>query len=270
MPVIVIHDVHDSRLDRYTDLKTDRSGKPGADSFIVEGRWCVAELANSPLTTLSVVVQDGRQAEVASWYGDEVPIYVVSAQQIRELVGYDFHRGMLAEGRRPPQHSLSELDFDGPGPQVALAVFGVSQRDNLGSMIRTASALGIRRLVIDRRTADPFSRRAVRVSMGTVFKQAVFQADDPVGDLVQLADQQNVRVVATTLGEDAIPLEQFQWDGRPILLVVGSEPDGVGRQVELAATDRVTIPMQLGTDSLNVSVAAAIFMYQLCMRSSPS
>ncbi len=78
-----------------------------------------------------------------------------------------------------------------------------------------------------------------------------------------LIRNKNVRVVAATLRADATPLSEFAFDDRPMLIVVGSEPDGLGCEIEASATDLVTIPMKLGTDSLNVSVAAAILMYEM-------
>ncbi len=263
MSIQLIHDLDDQRVARYRNLKTDRSRVGSDSSFIVEGRLCVMELAKSKLVTRSVLVEDGRQDEASSWYASDVSIYVVSAQHIRELVGFDFHRGILACGERPVDLRLDALTFDDSKTAIALAVFGVSLHDNLGSMIRTATGLGINRLIIGPRTVDPFSRRVVRVSMGSVFAQSIYRVDDPGVELSRIAQSKNVRVVATTLSENATPLDCFRRDDRPILLVFGSEPDGVGHEVEVASTDRLTIPMRFGRDSLNVSIAAAIFMYEL-------
>ncbi|WP_186775317.1 TrmH family RNA methyltransferase [Rubripirellula tenax] len=249
-------------MSRYRDLQTE-AGRSATGTFVVEGGFCVSKLAQSRLSIRSVVVQQGRHEDVLCQLPDDVSVFEVSASDIRELVGYDFHRGILAEGVRPPAALLKDVSFDAADPPLALAVFGVSLTENLGSMIRSATALGVHRLVIGPRTADPFSRRSIRVSMGTVFEQSVFYVNDTFAELTALATDHNIRVVATTLGPGAIALDQFRRDDRPILLVMGSEPDGVGRDVEAAATDRITIPMKLNTDSLNVSVAAAVFMYGL-------
>ncbi|MGB7324956.1 MAG: RNA methyltransferase [Rubripirellula sp.] len=274
MAIIQIHDISDPRLNRYTDLQSERrSIKTEDDTFVVEGGWCVQKLARSNFRTRSVVVEQGRHEQVAGEFHDDVPIFVLSPDQIRHLVGFDFHRGILAEGIRPPVQSIVQLAMDpswsdSARREISLAVFGVSLADNLGSMIRTATALGINRLVTGPRTADPFSRRSVRVSMGTVFGQSIYQSDRPVDEIPAMIRESNVRVVATTLNPDAMPLDQFasgqmESDRRPMMLIVGSEPDGLGQDIESVATDLVTIPMHLNTDSLNVSVAAAIFMYEM-------
>ncbi len=141
MPIIPLTDISDPRLDGYTDLRSERrSIRPDHDRFIVEGGWCVEKLSESDLTTRSVVVEAGRHEQIASQFGDDVPIYVMPRDQIRELVGFDFHRGILAEGVRPPVSNV-EVSFPKPAtPNVSLAVVGVSLAENLGSMIRTATA----------------------------------------------------------------------------------------------------------------------------------
>jgi tRNA G18 (ribose-2'-O)-methylase SpoU len=98
--------------------------------------------------------------------------------------------------------------------------------------------------------------------MAAVLHQTLYSLDDPADQLKSLVDEQGYRTVVTTLGH-AVPLNQFAPDDRPMILVVGNEAEGVSAEVERAATDRVTIPMKLGTDSLNVAVATAIFLYQL-------
>jgi tRNA G18 (ribose-2'-O)-methylase SpoU len=197
---------------------------------------------------------------------DTTPIFSLPAETVRSLVGYNFHRGILGCGRRPTLGSAESLQLAASPPRVALAAIGVNQRENLGSMLRTAAALGIQKVLIGPQTADPFSRRTVRVSMATVLKQQLYALTDPEADLRRLQTAAQVRTVVTTLSPDATPLDQFVPDSRPCILVMGSEAEGIDPAIEQIATDRVTIPMQLGTDSLNVSVAAAIFMYELVTR----
>jgi tRNA G18 (ribose-2'-O)-methylase SpoU len=145
-------------------------------------------------------------------------------------------------------------------------MLGINQRENLGSMMRTAAALGIENLLIGPRTADPFSRRTIRVSMATVLKQQLYELDQPADQLARLQRTRDVRTIITTLDAGATPLDKFEPDDRKMVLVVGNEAEGVDHATQAIATDRVTIPMQLGTDSLNVAVAAAIIMYQLLSR----
>lgn len=227
---------------------------------------CVQRLIESPLDTVSILVERGHERDVASWLADGMTVYSLPTEQIRSLVGYHFHRGILACGRRPPLRSIETMSLHGSERPLALAAFGVNHRENLGSMLRTAAALGIEDILISPATADPYSRRTVRVSMAAVLKQKLYLFEDPALELRRLQESGRYRTVVTTLAPDATPLDQFVADERACLLVMGSEAEGIDPEIESVATDRVTIPMRLGTDSLNVSVAAAIFMYELITR----
>jgi tRNA G18 (ribose-2'-O)-methylase SpoU len=263
---IEINDTSDPRIQCYANLRSGSGPDSEADWFIVEGRWCVQRLIESPHAVISLLVQSGRERETESWLAQQTPLYSLPSDQIRRLVGFDFHRGVLACGRRPNLLTIDDLEFRTGAPTIALAMLGVNERENLGSMMRTAAALGIKNLLIGPKTADPLSRRAIRVSMATVLKQQLYMLDQPTDQLTRLQQTRNVRTIVTTLDSGATPLNKFEPDDREMILVVGNEADGVDPATQQIATDRVTIPMQLGTDSLNVSVAAAIFMYQLLNR----
>jgi tRNA G18 (ribose-2'-O)-methylase SpoU len=260
--IIEIDDATDDRLKCYANLHSSAIRLADSSSFIAEGRWCVQRLLESNHAILSVLAERGKETELSSLLADETPLYSLPSDQIRQLVGFDFHRGVLACGRRPTVKDVNELRFRAGAPPVALAALGGSEHENLGSMIRTATALGIEHLLVGPKTVDPFHRRSIRVSMATVFKQNLYRIDQPDRQLGELERSGNVRTIVTTLDRDATPLEALQVDHRESLLIVGNEAAGVDRQIQDLATDRVTIPM-LGTDSLNVSVAAAICMYHL-------
>ena len=261
--IIEINEATDRRLRPYANLRSDIDRESDSDSFVVEGRWCVQRLIESRQTIRSIVVERGKEKEVAGWLTDATPLYSLPPEQIRQLVGFDFHRGVLASGRRPPLLSIDQLAFTKDLPAMALAVLGVTEKENLGSIIRTAAALGIENLLIGPKTADPYSRRVIRVSMATVFQQQLFALDGPETQLAELRRNRNIRTIVTTLDADATPLDELVRDDRDSILVVGNEAEGVDRSIQAIATDRVTIPMRPGTDSLNVSIAAAIVMYQL-------
>ena len=264
--IIEINEAGDERLQCYANLRSTVGRPADCDVFVVEGRWCVERLIENPVTLNSVLVERGKEAEIASSLPAAIPLYSLPSESIRRLVGFDFHRGVLACGQRPKLHAIDDLEFKPDAPAVALAVLGVDQQENLGSMIRTAAAMGIEHLLIGPKTADPYSRRAIRVSMATVFTEQLYQLDQPVAQLSELARTRNIRIIVTTLDRDATALNRFVADDRDSILIVGNEAKGVDRSIQAIATDRVTIPMQQGTDSLNVSIAAAIFMYQLLDR----
>jgi tRNA G18 (ribose-2'-O)-methylase SpoU len=99
--------------------------------------------------------------------------------------------------------------------------------------------------------------------MATVFTQKLYYSEHARRDIEVLIHDGGYRAIATTLAEDAMPIDQVQLDGRPIVLMMGNESSGLSEDLQSVATDRVTIPMKIAVDSLNVSVAAGIFLYGL-------
>ncbi|MEM1068932.1 MAG: RNA methyltransferase [Planctomycetota bacterium] len=260
--VIELGDAQDERLAAYRNLQGQSVGSFETDTFVVEGRWCLQRLAQSRHKILSVLVERGHESLAIEVVKPETTIYSLPGDQMRSLVGYDFHRGVLGCGRRPKLMDAMDLDLGAVPSKLALAVLGISDRENMGSIIRSATALGVTDLLIGPRTVDPYSRRSIRVSMATVFSQTIYDLSEPIQQLKSLSDQSGFRTVVTTLRE-ATPLEAFEHDDRPVVLIVGNEADGVAESIERIATDRLTMPMKTGADSLNVAVATAIFLYEL-------
>lgn len=257
-----------SRVANAIDEATPTKLSLQAEYFVVEGRWCVDRLLQSDHHVESLLVQEGKDlGSITKSLSPETPVYTLPADRIRELVGFDFHRGMMACGIRPrpmdAERSIKPIER----AKLALAVLGVTEHENLGSILRSASALGIQNVLIGAGTIDPYARRTIRVSMGTVFGLTLYRLDRPRDQLLSLR-KAGIRTLVTTLATEATPLSEFQASREPAVLIVGNEAFGVAPEIQSLATDRVTIPMKLGTDSLNVSVAAAICMYELskCLR----
>ena len=221
-------------------------------------------LIDSDYEVESLLVEEGNGAEFARRVPDDVPVYSLPPEAIRAVVGYDFHRGVLACGRRRfPQPLAAFADRSRAARRLAVAPVCVTEPANVGSMLRSAAAFGIENVLLGPGTHDPLARRVLRVSMAAVFKQRFYDLADPAEGLRALSDRHGMRTVAATLDEDASPVDAFVPDDRNVVLVLGNEARGLPPEVQRAVTDRVRIPMRLGTDSLNVAVASAILMYEL-------
>lgn len=250
----------DPRLAPFRKLR-DRDPADKHGTFIAEGRWVVDRLLASKYAIESILVEQGKAGPFINAVPSGVPIYVLPRPMIEQLVGFDFHRGVIACARREPFTDVSELSFPPGAAKLALAVLDVDDQENMGSLMRSAAALGVDQILLAPNTIDPFRRRVIRVSMANVLAHRFFMMPDPLTVLTDLAER-GFRTVAGTL-QDAIELRDFRRDDRPIILLVGNEARGIDERIQQAATDRVRIPMQAGCDSLNVAVAAAIMMYQL-------
>jgi tRNA G18 (ribose-2'-O)-methylase SpoU len=256
---IAISSLDDPRVAHYRDLKDkllDRQGR----LFIAEGENVVRRLLTSDFETLSVFVVEHRAAGIAEVVPLHVPLYVGSKQLMERVIGFDFHTGVVACGRRKPPLTLDEA-IPRDKPELLIVICGdIANVENLGSLIRLSAGFGADAMVLSERCHDPFWRQSVRVSMGTVFALPIVPSKNLVADLHRLRLEWGVQVAGTVLDAGAEPIAPA---GRPgkFAIAFGNEAHGL-TQEQLAACDRrITIPMGLGTDSLNVAVAAGIFLY---------
>ncbi len=252
--------IDDPRLAPYVNIRHVQTRRDG-DFFIAEGRLVVERLIDSDYSIKSIVVEHGLNAAWIDRVATDVSILSLPRSNLEQLLGFNFHRGVIACGIRRRFALANELDWN--SVPLALAAIGVTEPENMGSILRTAAALGVQHILIGPSTTDPFSRRVLRVSMATALKHNFYDLYDPLGTIRSWSDTGVVRSVATTLDPSAVEINNFRHDHRPLLLMMGNEAHGLSKDLLRVSTDRVTIPMQLGTDSLNVSVAAALFLYEL-------
>jgi tRNA G18 (ribose-2'-O)-methylase SpoU len=261
MPRIALASADDPRLASYRDLPqqnlTCQSGL-----FIAEGEKVVERLAASDFEVHSILAEPEFAAKYESRLPAQTPIYVTSRDVLMKTIGFHFHRGILACGRRKPARSLSEiLENDRPHEKLVVCP-DVQDPTNLGSIIRSTAAFGCDGIVLGPKCADPFSRRVLRVSMGAALHLPIIESLDLATDLQQLA-KGDFELIAAVLDSAAEPLTAARRSVRMALLL-GSEGHGLGDEWLQLAHRRVTIPMQLGIDSLNVAVAAAVLLYHFC------
>lgn len=250
-------DVSDLRLSPFRQVKDRELAREGA-RFIVEGENVVKRLLASDFPVESVVLAERRSAELSPLVRPDVPLYVVPDAMIHELVGFKFHSGVIACGVRKPPLSIDRV-IAGALPQTIVICPEIANAENLGGLIRLSAGFGAAAMVLGPRSCDPFFRQAIRVSMGTVFTLPIVQSADLLADLSKLKSA-GVELIATVLDADAESLARCSRGDR-IALLFGNEAQGLERSVVAMCDRRVTIPMQWGTDSLNVAVAAGIVLF---------
>jgi tRNA G18 (ribose-2'-O)-methylase SpoU len=272
---IRVASIDDPRLQPYRNIR-HRDPAGFGKSFIAEGRELVEQLINSRYRCESVLVQGGTHPDLVDFLAKDAAspdILIAEPALLKSVVGFDFHRGVLAHGIGE-QLPTAVPDSGNPGEnrlgQVVLAVCGVNNPENIGGLLRTAAALGIADVMVTAGTANPFSRRALRVSMAASLRLNLYRLVDPTTDLAWLAQRCGYRIMATTPASTGTPVKQIAQDLRdnpgPYLVMVGPEWEGLEPSFATAATDWITIPMQQGTDSLNVTVATAIVLWELTGR----
>ncbi len=184
--------------------------------------------------------------------------YCASEQLLRDIVGYKLHQNILLCVYQPPEQSLEELDFP------ILALNSLADSENMGALVRSARAFGFNSLIIDDRCTSPWLRRAVRVSMGTIFGMKVHRCQHLGSTLRDLRVDRNAQIVVAELGTKSQDIRELSPEARCVL-VVGSEAQGVEESVQAVADFIAHIPISEHVDSLNVAAATAI----LCWYCSP-
>ncbi|WP_153558057.1 TrmH family RNA methyltransferase [Roseimaritima sediminicola] len=263
-PVQWVERLDDSRLDAYRDLRRVAAGSPEG-CFIAEGRTVVQRLLHSDYRVTSILTC----VDCLDWLDGQpipagTPVLRMSKTRLCELVGYDFHRGIMACGVRKGASGKNRFPAAGP-EQTMIGLCNVTDPENVGAIIRTATAFGVKDVLLDRTCADPLSRRVLRVSMGTALQQRFWFYDDWTAALPELVDRHGCRVIATTLSPQAQSIGALAHDRSPYLVLLGNEGHGLPTPVQALATDAVTIPIQ-ATNSLNVAAAAAVVLYELSGR----
>lgn len=257
--MIRIDDLDDARLEPYRSLKDRELAREGG-LFLAESKRLVLRAIEAGIELRSVLTDERRADEVAAVLGDRAPLYVVTDDAMKHVAGYAIHTGVLAVGRRPDPVPLTSLMGLARDPVTLLVVPQIKDQTNLGSLMRIAAAFGVTALVLGPECCDPFYRRSVRVSMGAVFHLPIHRSADLLADLDLLHDRFGVDRIATVLDTDAEPLHAAR-RGPRLAVLLGHEVDGLPPDVVARCDRRVTIPVHMGTDSLNVSIAAAVFCY---------
>jgi len=259
MPEFPIESLDDARLDPYRDLR--HVGSRMRKTFIAEGEKLVLRLLNSPCQTESIVCTEAMRDRLHDCFTPQVPVYVTSTPVISQLIGFQFHRGILACGLRPAQQSLESLLAGNAVARPLLVVICPEIRDpvNLGTIIRTAAAFGAVCLVAGLAGTEPFSRRVLRTSMGTVLQLPIVQTDAWPGVFESL-HRHEFDTIATVIDPAAELLSTAPRTAR-VALLLGNEDTGLPGELCDLCRHRVRVPMARGVDSLNVAVAAGIIMH---------
>jgi tRNA G18 (ribose-2'-O)-methylase SpoU len=259
MTTTTITNSDDSRIAPYCSLK-DKQLAQALGLFVAEGEFLVRRLLISEFKVHSVLMTDAR-FHAGDWgVPDEVPVYLASKAIISEIVGFQFHRGVLALGHRKPMVPLAQSWPEVENLTRLMICPEINDVENLGSLMRTGAGLGYGHFLLGPSCCDPFARRAIRTSMGTVFQLNIVRSQDLQADLNQLKEQNGFEWHASVICEEAVPLHTIT-PPQKVGLMFGSEAHGLAETWLQLADQRVTIPMALDTDSLNVSVAAGIFMH---------
>ena len=264
MPIAYLTSADDPRVVDYTSL-TDtslrRRREPAEGMYIAESSKVLRRAVDAGHRPRSFFLAE-------KWLDDlqdildrfpEVPAYIGSAEILAEITGFHLHRGALAAMERPEPLELADVLA---GARRVAVLEDIVDHTNIGAIFRSAAALGVDAVLVTPRCADPLYRRAIRVSMGTVFQVPWVRQTDWPGLLDQLR-QAGFFTAALALTDRSMSLEDLSAAGHAKLaLVLGTEGDGLADTTLAGVDATVRIPMSAGVDSLNVAAASAVAFWE--------
>jgi tRNA G18 (ribose-2'-O)-methylase SpoU len=260
---IPIESLDAPELELYRTMRwQDEHRKAGV--FVAEGEKVTRRLLESSLRVVSVLSPEKWFEElrgILEARPEKIKAYVAEKATLEKLTGYSMYQGVLAVGRVPAAASLDEmLSTRRTGAALLVAVEGVSNAENMGGLVRNCAAFGADGLLVGETSCSPYLRRAVRSSMGTIFKVPVLETTSLLGVARQLKGA-GVRCVAAHPHTNQRRIGQVDLSGA-MCLVLGAEGAGLSQELLEACDEAVVIPMAQGVDSLNVGAAGAVFLYE--------
>ena len=269
--IIEITDFHAPELDPYARLTQNQLRnrlEPEKGIFIAESPKVIDRALDAGYKPVSLLMErkqiTGPAAGILSRCGD-APVYTADRELLAELTGFELTRGVLCAFRRPAPRPVEELCKN--ARRVAV-LEGIVDSTNVGAIFRSAAALNMDAVLINPSCCDPLCRRAVRVSMGTVFQVPWGQLGETPADWpekgMDILHSLGFKTAAMALSDRSVSIDDEQLTKEPKLaIVLGTEGDGLAAGTIASCDYTVKIPMSHGVDSLNVAAASAVAFWQL-------
>ena len=253
---------------KLTEAQLRNKLEPEKGIFIAESPKVIKVALNAGYQPLSLLMErrhiEGDAAEIIARCG-EIPVYTADRDVLASLTGYELTRGVLCAMRRPKLASVEELCKD--ARRVAV-LEGIVDSTNIGAIFRSAAALHIDAVLLTPTCCDPLCRRAVRVSMGTVFQVPFTRIGETAADWPEKGIERlhalGFKTAAMALTDQSVSIEDEQLkQEKKLAIILGTEGDGLKKSTIADSDYTVKIPMSHGVDSLNVAAAGAVAFWQL-------
>ncbi len=268
--IIQITDIHDQVLDIYTRLNETQLlhfHEPNPGIFIAESPKVIFRALDAGYTPISILMEEKQiqtQGKELIERCTDIPIYVADSEILAQIKGFQLTRGALCAMRRIELPSVN--DVCQKAERIAI-LEDIVNPTNIGAIFRSAAALKIDGIILTNACADPLYRRAIRVSMGTVFQipWTIWKKNWTINGIAALR-KMGFSTVALALDKKAIPItDQKLQHLKKIAMVFGTEGNGLTMQTIANCDYVVKIPMAEGVDSLNVAAASAVAFWELSM-----
>jgi len=253
MNLITIDDIETPELLIYQQLRDNAF--TADNSFIADSSKVVNLILETEIEVKSIFATQAYYDEFKELIKTKkIPkLYVASKLLMQQIVGHKVHHNVMLHGIRPKERSIEELDNN------IVMLDNITSSENVGSIARSASALGVHSYLLPQQGPHPFGRRALRVSMGHASRLKLHRYDD-IKKMIRTLKQQGYTIYAAEITENSMPLSQIAVTEKWVLLM-GHEGNGISTDI-LELCDRVVhIEMEANVKSFNVAVAASIILY---------
>lgn len=262
LQIQMVTDLTDPALKPYRTLRR-RKDLERQRIFVVEGDKVVQRLLDSKYPVESLLITPAWFERVRALLDRRtgvIKVHLAEKDRIEEITGFGCYQGIKAIGRIQTPATLEDVLEQSPRPRLFAAFDGVSNAENIGVMVRNCAALGVQAVIVGENSASPFLTRAIRTSMGAIFRLPAVEVDD-LATALRVMRATGVRCVAADPSADDKTLARVDFTGDSCV-VLGSEGFGLRPEVLAACDEGVAVPMTQGIDSLNVSSATAVFFYE--------
>ena len=264
MSIIQINDISDTRLDAYLrltegQLRNRQNKEKGI--FIAESKTVIELALENGIEPVSFLIEKSKieGAEKLSEKYPDIPVFVMEDSLLSQITGYSLSRGYLSAMKRPTALPFEEIIRNA---KRICVLEDIADSTNVGAIMRSAAALGIDALLLNRGSADPLLRRAARVSMGTVFQIPWAYIDD-----ILSLKKYGFKLVSMALCDNTVDISDKALKSEPRLaIMLGTEGTGLKKETIAASDYTVKIPMYHNVDSLNVAAASAVAFWELCKK----
>jgi tRNA G18 (ribose-2'-O)-methylase SpoU len=233
--------------------------------FVAEGEKVVRRLIEGRLEILSLLMTPewlNEYRPMLEARSESIRVFTAPKKVLETIVGYNLHQGIMALGKIPAPATLESLLAGAPHPLLLVALDGLANTENLGAVVRNCAAFGVHGILVGETSGSPYLRRAVRNSMGTVFSLPIVYCADLQASLLMLRTERHITVIAAHPHAEERTLDTTDCTA-DTCIVFGSEGYGISQNILDACDTAVSVPMQLGVDSMNVASASAVFLYEV-------
>ncbi len=232
--------------------------------FVAEGERVVRKLVASKIEIVSMLLTEEwfeRYKPAVENRGIGDAIYIGERKLLEEIVGYRLHQGIMAIGKVPAPADVFRTGATSGGTRLLVALDGIANSENMGVIVRNCAAFGVDAVIVGETSCDPYLRRSVRNSMGTVFQLPVSMSEDISQTLRELRSVSGFEIIAAHPQEGSERITDVDLT-KEVCIVFGSEGVGISPGVLGVCDRRLTVPMEHAVDSLNVGSSVGVVLYE--------